>query len=69
MLELADELQEMPTICGCGKKTRLNGRKIGNQFVSEGNSIEIDNNTTIEYESLCGGCYLKKVRKLTKEEC
>lgn len=68
MLELADELLEMPTICRCGKKARFNGRKIGKEFVSEGNSVEIDDNENIEYESLCGGCYLKKVLKITKEE-
>ena len=64
MLELADELEEMPTICRCGKKARFNGRKIDNEYVTVGNSIEIDNNSKIEYESLCGGCYLKKVRKI-----
>ena len=68
MLELADELIEMPTICRCGRKARFNGRKIGNKFVSEGNSVEIDNNESIEYESLCGNCYLEKVGKLEFKE-
>lgn len=63
LLELADELDEMPTICRCGKKARFNGRKINGEFVSEGNSVEIDNNPKIEYESLCGSCYLKKVKR------
>ena len=65
LLELADELEEMPTICRCGKKARFNGRKINQAFVNEGESVKIDgSDENIEYESLCGKCYLKKVLKL-----
>lgn len=64
LLELADELEEMPTICRCGKKARFNGRKINKKFVTEGESVVIDNNKEVEYESLCGTCYLEKVLKL-----
>ena len=55
----------MPTICRCGKKARFNGRKINQAFVNEGESVKIDgSDENIEYESLCGKCYLKKVLKL-----
>lgn len=64
LLELADELQEMPTICRCGKKARFNARKIDNEFVTEGDSVCIDNQKEVEYESLCGKCYLVKVKKV-----
>lgn len=63
LLEIADELNEMPTICRCGKKARFNARKINGKFVTEGNSVAIDDNEKIEYESLCGRCYLYKVKK------
>lgn len=64
LLELADELLEMPTICKCGKKARFNGRKVDGKFILEGDSIVIDNDSAISYESLCGECYINKLEKL-----
>lgn len=63
LLELADELLEMPTICKCGKKARFNARKINNKFTFEGDSIVIDNKTEVKYESLCGSCYINEFEK------
>ena len=63
LLALADELQEMPTICRCGVKARFNARKINGEYVTEGSSIVIDDNQTVEYESVCAKCYIKKVLK------
>lgn len=64
LLELADELEEMPTICRCGTKARFNGRKINSEFVTEGESVVIDDGKEVEYESLCGTCYFQKVLKI-----
>jgi len=66
LLELADELEEMPTICRCGKKARFNARKVNGVFVTEGESVVIDDGTRVEYESVCGKCYLEKVLKLKR---
>lgn len=64
LLEIADSLEEMPTICRCGKKARFNGRKIDGEFINNGSSILIDGSkSNIEYESLCGRCYMNKVLK------
>lgn len=68
MFELADELLEMPTICRCGKKARFNGRLINNEYVYDGDSICIDDKEDVSYESLCGSCYLKKVRKISRDD-
>ena len=65
---LADELQEMPTMCRCGKKARFNGRKVNGEFVTEGESVAIDNSPDYEYESLCGKCYLEKVLNVKKRK-
>lgn len=65
LLTVADELEEMPTICECGKKARFNARIVNNEYTLTGNSIEIDNNAKIEYKSLCGKCYQTKVKKLS----
>ena len=68
MFELADELLEMPTICRCGKKARFNGRLINNEYVYDVDSICIDDKEDVSYESLCGSCYLKKVRKISRDD-
>ena len=63
LLELAHELQELKTICRCGKKAMLNGRKINGEFVREGKQVEIDDKDHVEYESLCAEDYRKLVLK------
>lgn len=57
LLELAHDLQELKTICRCGKKALLNGRKIGDQFIFEGSQVAIDGEESVTYESLCASCY------------
>ena len=65
LLELADKLEELKTLCNCGRVARQIGRKIDNDFVLEGDKIMIDgSNERIEYVPLCGKCYLEKVKKL-----
>lgn len=59
LLLLAHSIEELKTICKCGKKAILNGRKINNKFVFEGQQVAIDNIDNVEYESLCGHCYFK----------
>ena len=59
LLLIAHSIEEMKTICKCGKKAILNGRKINDRYVFEGEQIAIDNIDNVEYESSCGECYLK----------
>lgn len=59
LLLLAHSIEELKTICSCGKKALLNGRKINGKFVFEGEQIAIDNENNIKYESLCPKCYFK----------
>ena len=61
LLELAHELQELKTICRCGKKAVLNGRKIDGEFVHEGSQVAIDDSAHIEYEALCAADYRELV--------
>ena len=60
LLELADALEEMPTICRCGRKARFNARKVDGKFTFDGDSIVIDDNSNVKYESLCGTCYIEE---------
>ncbi|MCT8975791.1 thymidine kinase [Clostridium sp. CX1] len=59
LLLLAHSLEELKTICKCGKKALLNGRKINGKFVFEGKQIAIDKEDNIEYEALCPKCYFQ----------
>lgn len=59
LLLIAHSIEEMKTICACGKKAIFNGRKINNKFVFEGGQIAIDEQNDVNYESLCGECYYK----------
>lgn len=60
LMEIAHSLEELKTICRCGRKAIFNGRKVAGDFVQEGASVAIDGQA-VEYESLCGKCYLTKV--------
>lgn len=64
LLLLAHSIEEMKTICKCGKKAILNGRKINGEFVFEGAQVAIDHVDNVEYESLCGHCYFKYKNKV-----
>ncbi|MCI9434191.1 MAG: thymidine kinase [Bacilli bacterium] len=61
LMEIADEIEELATICSCGKKARFNARIIDGKYTTEGDTIAIDDNDSIKYESLCGKCFLQKV--------
>lgn len=61
LLELADELNELISICECGAKARFNARKINGKYVNEGEQVYIGADES--YEPLCGECYIKKVIK------
>lgn len=63
----ADSLEEIVTICSCGKKARFNARKVNGDFVTDGEDVLIDgSNENVEYVPFCGKCYIKKVKKLQK---
>lgn len=57
LLLLAHSIEELKTICKCGSKAMVNGRKIGGRFVFEGQQVAIEGEDDVEYESLCPRCY------------
>lgn len=61
LLEIADSLEEIVTICSCGKKARFNARMVDGEFVNDGESILIDDNSYVQYVPLCGDCFCRKV--------
>lgn len=65
LLEISDILEELVTLCECGKVARYVGRKVDNEFTTEGKEVVIDGTNNVEYKALCGKCYLQKVKKIT----
>lgn len=62
LLAIAHSLEELKTICRCGKKSILNARKVNGIFTTTGDQVAIDGKDTVSYESLCAGCYSKLVK-------
>ena len=60
LLALSDDIEELKTICRCGKKATQNMRFLDGVPVFTGDSVLIDGTSEITYESVCGKCYLEK---------
>ena len=62
LLELAHSLEELKTICRCGRKALFNARLVGGRFVFDGDQVAIDELSTerVTYESMCAECYLQE---------
>ena len=62
LLEIADSITEIKTICACGKKATVNVRMDENgRIVTEGEQILIGGND--RYTSMCYQCYMEKRRE------
>ena len=59
LLEIAHSLEELKTICRCGRKAVFNARKVGDRYIFHGDQVAIDG-VDVAYESLCGKCYLEE---------
>lgn len=64
LMELSDSLEELVTICACGKKARFNVRLVNNEIVKDGKEVAIDGFDNVTYEPMCGKCYIEKVLKI-----
>ena len=64
LLQIADDIEELKTICECGKKATQNLRLVNDVPVFDGEQIAIDNSANISYKSVCGNCYIRLRKKL-----
>jgi thymidine kinase len=62
LLEIAHSLEELKTICRCGKKAMFNARLQNGKFIFDGDQVAIDGDK-VTYESLCPNCYFEKLGK------
>lgn len=66
LLAIAHTIEEMKTICPCGRKAIFNARKLNGEFVFDGRQVEIDNQDKVEYLSLCAHCYQEEKEEREK---
>ena len=59
ILELADSLREIVTMCPCGKKAIMYARYSGNKILYEGEQVVVGGNES--YMALCHRCYKKGI--------
>lgn len=63
LIEVADVLEELITICKCGKRAKFNARLENGKYVRNGKEVAIDG-IEATYEPLCGKCYIEKVLEI-----
>lgn len=60
LLQIAHDIEEIKTICECGRKATLNTRWLNGKLVTDGPDILIDDGTIeIEYKAICPACYTR----------
>lgn len=57
LLELADCIEEVESVCRCGKKPIANARIVNRRVVTTGDEVQIGSDES--YEGLCYECYEK----------
>lgn len=63
LMEIADSITEIKTVCSCGRKATVNVRLDGNgRIVTEGEQILIGGND--QYTSMCYPCFIEKQKEL-----
>ncbi len=60
LLQIAHDIEELKTICECGKKATMNCRFLDDKLTTKGPDILIDDGKSkIEYRALCPKCFYK----------
>jgi thymidine kinase len=59
LLEIAHSIDELKTMCRCGRKAIFSARTIGGHFVFDGDQVAIDR-VDADYQPLCASCYLQE---------
>ena len=64
LMEVADTIQEIRTICDCGNKATVNARIIDGYIVTEGDQVLLGGNDA--YIAMCHRCYIQGIREHRK---
>ena len=58
LMELADDIEQIRTICWCGKRAHFNARLLNGEMVTEGEQVQLGGNES--YISLCRKHYKER---------
>lgn len=61
LVELADSLQEIKSVCRCGRKSTVNARFINGKCVDDGPVVFIGGDES--YENMCYWCWKEELKK------
>ena len=62
LMEVADTIQEIKTMCDCGAKATVNARIAGDgQIITEGAQVVLGGNDS--YIAMCHRCYIRGIRE------
>ena len=64
LMEVADTIQEIKTICDCGAKATVNARINDGYIVTEGAQVVLGGNDS--YIAMCHKCYVRGIREHKK---
>ena len=64
LMELADEIEEIKTMCDCGVKATVNARISNGYIVTEGAQVVLGGNDS--YIAMCHRCYIQGIREHRK---
>ena len=64
LMELADCIEEIKTMCDCGCKATVNARISDGYIVTEGAQVQLGGNDS--YIAMCHRCYIKGIREHKK---
>jgi thymidine kinase len=64
LMEVADNIGEIKTICDCGNKATVNARIIDGYIVTEGDQVLLGGNDA--YIAMCHRCYIQGIREHKK---
>ena len=64
LMEIADTIQEIKTICDCGAKATVNARINDGYIVTEGAQVVLGGNDC--YIAMCHKCYIRGIREHKK---
>ncbi len=68
LLQIAHKIEELKTICDCGRKATLNCRFFDGRLMTDGPAILIDDgHSEIIYKSLCMHCYDRLAREQNQQ--
>lgn len=59
LFELADKIQEIVTMCPCGRKAIMNARYVDGRVIYDGDQIVLGGNDC--YIAMCHRCYMKGI--------